>query len=100
METKLPMYQQGVHQEASPTAPGSGYQPYQANAQQLEVQHHGERNDDANNQQSEKDSDIILPIDPGDVPQQRYLSVSHRALQQVIPTTVVITHHAYTTHTA
>ncbi|XP_064394053.1 uncharacterized protein LOC135341430 [Halichondria panicea] len=75
-ETKLPMYQQDVHQEASPTAPAGSYQP---NAQQLEVQHHDERNDDDNNPQSKNDSDIILPIDPGDVPQQKYLSLEFDA---------------------
>ena len=70
METKLPLYQQGVHRETLPTATGS-YQPYEADIEQLEVQHHGEKNDDDSNQQSKNDSDIILPIDPGDVPQQK-----------------------------
>ncbi len=72
METRPPVYQQGVHQVASPTAPG--YHPYLGNVQQLE--NRGEGNNDDNNQQSENDSDIILPIDPGDVPQQKYLNVS------------------------
>ncbi len=95
METNLPLYPQGVHRETLPTAPGS-YQPHEAGIEQVEVQHHGEKHDD-NNQQSKNDSDIILPIDTGDVPQQKYLSVSHTYTYNYI---ILVFLSCYYTHTA
>ncbi len=67
METKL--VQESTLQPV--TAPG--YSAYQV--QVPEVQHHDNKNND-DNEKTEDESDEILPIDPGDVPQQKYLNVS------------------------
>ena len=91
MEPKLPVYHQETAMQNVPTAPG--YQPYQQmqTVSVPEVQHHGNNSNTGytvsnNNNNDDNDDDdkvvdetkIILPIDPGDVPQQKYLSVSFR----------------------
>ncbi len=87
METELPIYQGSTVQSA--TAPG--YQTSQNTVQVPEVQHHGNTrsntNDDEKVDKKVDETDIILPIDPGDVPQQKYLSVSsyHCLLWQAKP---------------